>query len=269
MRLAARVVAVMLGVLAPYAAALASSTASDRISVGGSGSHYTVTGDSGSSEALAWLHNFDTDTLLAIGAEHQKLAAAHWSFGSLTGSMSRELGNGRYTFSAEAHEGAGDDGPKPFHYRIEAGGVTGTYFHQLSVQLEERRIDVETLHGNLPKIGISYLVTPHWLLSASRADSAGGNLGTQLTSARIDHYSRLVNLLAGASYGRASPIIINELGLVSPGDILREEYVGASRTFARRTDVTLTADYINLSGSKRLTLTLNFIIRLGSLGPRK
>src|SRR5262249_341378 len=155
--------------------------------------------------SIGWLHNFDANTLLTLGAEHQRLGVAHWTFGSVTGAASSELGNGRYTLSGEAHEGAGEDGPNSLQYKIEALQITGTYFHRLSVQLEARRIDVETLHGNLPKITLSYLWTPQWATSFARANSAGGNLGTQLNSLRIDHYGKSVNWLAGGSYGRASP----------------------------------------------------------------
>jgi len=266
MTVTGRTMTAILGVLAPCAVALAGSTSSDRISLTGNGSTLTGT-NGGEGGSFDWLHNFDADTLLTLGAEHQRLGVAHWTFGSVSGAMNSELGDGRYTFSGEAHEGAGQDGPHSLQYRIEALQVTGTYFHRLSVQLEARRIDVETLHGNLPKVTLTYLWTPHWATSLARSDSAGGNLGTVLTSLRIDHYGKSVNLLAGASYGRASPIII-ALGIVSPGHILREGYFGASRTFARRTDVTLTGDYLNLSGSKRATLTLSFMFHLGSLeGP--
>lgn len=259
-----RAAAVLVGLLAPYAVSAATSTAADRISVIGNGSTLTGT-DGGEGGSLTWLHNFNTDTLLTVGAEHQRLGVAHWTFGSLSGSVAREIGGGRYNFYAEGHEGAGEDGPHALHYRIEAVGASGTYFHQLTVLLEARRIDVETTHGNLPKIGVSYLWSPQWLTSVTFQDSAGGNLGTELTGLRVDHYSQAVNLLAGGVYGRASPTILS-LGIVSPGHILREGYVGASKTFGRRTDVSLTTDFLNLSGSKRWTLTLGFMFHLGSLG---
>jgi hypothetical protein len=259
-----RAAAVLAGLLAPLTVNAATSTSSDRISVIGDGSTLTGT-DGGEGGSLTWLHNFNTDTLLTLGAEHQRLGDAHWTFGSLSGSVSKEIGTGRYNFYAEGHEGAGEDGPHALHYRIEAVGASGTYFHQVTVLLEARRIDVETTHGWLPKIGISYLITPQWLTSVTFQDSAGGNLGTELTSIRVDHYNKAVNLLAGAVYGRASPTII-DLGIVSPGHILREGYAGASKTFGRRTDVTLTTDFLNLSGSKRWTWTLGFMFHLGSLG---
>jgi hypothetical protein len=263
----ARAITAMLGLLAPCAAALASSTSSDRISLSGNGSTLTGT-DGGEGGSIGWLHNFNPDAILTLGAEHQRIGDAHWSFGSLTGAISSELGNGRYTFSGEVHEGSGENGVRPLKYEIEVLQVTGTYFHRLSTQLEVQRIDVDTLHGNLPKITISYLWSPHWLTSFSRSDSAGGNLGTQLDSLRIDRYGKHVNLLLGGSYGRASLIIIDGFNFVAPGHILREGYLGASKLFARRTEVTLTGDYQNLSGSKRATLTLSFMFHLGSLEAR-
>jgi hypothetical protein len=264
MRSATRALATTLVLLGPWVAA--SSTAEDRIAASASGSTLTDT-DGGAGESIGWLHNFNPDAIITMGAEHQKLGDAQWTFGSLSGSLTRELGDGRYGFYAEGHEGAGDDGPHPFHYHIEAAGVTGTWLHRLTLQFEDRRVDVETTHGNLPKVGLSYLWTQHWLTSVSYANSITGNLGTRLTAVRVDRYNPLVNFLAGAAYGPASPAILNlQNGIVSPGHLLREEYVGASKTFARRTDVTLTADYLDLSGIKRATLTLSCIFRLGSLG---
>jgi|KBSMisStaDraftv2_1062788.scaffolds.fasta_scaffold149824_2 hypothetical protein len=268
MMFTARPITALLGLLSPCAVALASSTSSDRIALTGNGSTLTGT-NGGEGGAIGWLHNFNPDAIITLGAEHQRIGDAYWSFGTLTGAISSELGNGRYTFSGEAHEGSGKNGVRPLKYEIEALQATATYFHRLSVQLEVQRIDVDTLHGNLPEITVSYLWTPHWLTSFSRSDSAGGNLGTQLDSLRIDRYGKHVNLIVGGSYGRASLIIIDGLGVVAPGHILREGYIGASKLFAQRTEVTLTGDYQNLSGSKRATVTLSFMFHLGSLEARR
>lgn len=255
----------VLVLIAPGAAA--ASTSVDRIAVSGDGA--TLSGTSGGGGgSLNWLHNFDPDALVTLGGEHQKLGPAHWSFGSLSGALTRPLGDGRYTFSAEAHEGSGVDGIHPFKYHIEAAGVTGTYFHQLSAMLEYRYIDVETTHGHLPKLQLSYLWTPHWQTTASYAVSAGGNLGSRLGSLRVDHYSPVVNLLAGGIYGQASATLLG-VHIPIPGNVLREGYAGVSKTFARRTDVTLTGDFQNLSGTKRTTVTLAFVFRLGSLGANR
>jgi hypothetical protein len=254
-------------VLTPCVVVGAASTSDDRIALSAQGSSLTGTSGGGGG-SVGWLHNFDADSLAAVAVEHQVIANAHWTFGSLSGSWSRGSGDERHSIYGEAHEGAGDDGPHAFHYSIVAAGVIGTYFHRLSAQLEDRRIDIERTHGNLPKVGLSYLWNPHYLTSVSYAYTVSGNLGTHLTSARIDKYGSSLNLLAGVSFGQASPAVLNlQTGIVSPGRTLKEGYVGVSKPLSHlRSELTLVADYLDLSGSKRATVTLNYIFHVGGAG---
>src|SRR5258708_16524808 len=90
------------------------------------------------------------------------------------------------------------------HSIVEAG-VVGTYFHRLSVQLDDRQYEVEKTHGNLPKLGLSYLCNPHVLTTVSYAHSVSGNLGTHLTAGRIDGYGPKVNFLAVVAFVHVSP----------------------------------------------------------------
>lgn len=251
--------------LASSAALAAVSTADDRIAASANGS--TLTGTNGGAGAsLAWLHNFDAATLLSGAVEYQALSVAHWTFGSVTGAATRGPDNQRYTFSGEAHEGAGDDGPKSFDYHIEAVGVTGTYFHKLSAQLEDKRIDVETSHGNLPKFGLSYLWSRHFQTAVAYQHSVSGNLGTRLWTGRVDEYGPTVNFLVGAAVGKVSANVLN-LGIEIPGTQLHEGYVGVVKPFpSARSELTFIADYQNLSGTKRATLTLNYIFHVGATG---
>lgn len=276
MRIAPLAIAVAVtGVLAPGAAPGADSTAiapasDDRIVLSADGETLTGT-NGGGGGSVGWLHNFDADTLAGIAAEHQTLFTSHWTFGSVNGAITRGAGDTRYSVYGDAHEGAGDDGPHAFHYSIEAVGVIGTFYRRLSVQLEDKRIDVETIHGNLPKVGLSYLWDPHLLTSLSYMYSLNGNLGTRLTGARIDKYGSSVNLLAGAAFGQASPVILgtvgSELVVLAPGHRLKEGYVGIDKLFPHlRSDLSLVADYQDLSGSKRATLTLTYIFHLGNNG---
>jgi hypothetical protein len=241
------------------------STADDRIAVSANGG--TLTGTNGGAGAsVAWLHNFDAATLLSAAAEYQALSSAHWTFGSLSGSLTRGPDAQRYTLYGEAHEGAGDDGPRAFSYHIEAAGVFGTFSHRLSAQLEDKRIDVETSHGNLPKFGLSYLWGPHLQTAVAYQHSVNGNLGTRLTTARIDEYGATVNFLVGAAVGQVSPSVLN-LAISIPGTQLHEGYVGVSKPFAHlRSVLTLIADYQDLSGTKRATVTLNYIFHVGATG---
>lgn len=259
--------AAAMALLAPYAACGADSTATDRISASASGSTLTGT-NGGAGESAGWLHNFDPDSIIALGAEHQSLSVAHWSFGSVSGAVTRGDANARYTLSADVHEGAGDNGPRAFHYSIAGAGIAATYFQRLSIQVEDRRIDVDTTHGNLPKAGLSYLWSPHWQTSISYADTVSGNLGTRLTSARVDKYGTAVNVFGGGSFGKASPDVLNLEGqIIAPGHTLREGYVGVSHSFGHaRHDVTLIVDYLDLSGSKKATLTLNYVFHVQAVG---
>ena len=241
----------------------AADTSDDRIAVSADGSTLTGT-DGGWGASLGWLHNFDANTLAGVAVEHQTLSVAHWTFGSLNGALTVGPDGQRYTVYGDVHEGDGDDGPHSFHYGIEALGVVGTYFRQLSVQVEDKQIDVESTHGNLPKLGLSYLWNPHLLTSVSYAYSVDGNLGTRLTSVRIDTYGPNVNFLAGAAYGPAAAAVLG-IDLTIPARRLKEGYVGAAKPLPHlRSEVTLVADYQDLSGSKRATLTLNYVFHVGA-----
>jgi hypothetical protein len=267
MKIASLLATTVLGSIVALSPAVGqTSTSGDRIAVSADGSTLTGT-DGGAGASLGWLHNFDASTLAGIAIEHQGLSDAHWTFASLNGSMAVGPANQRYTFYGEAHEGAGDDGPRAFHYRIEAAGVVGTFDSKLSALIEDRRIDVETTHGNLPKVGLTYLWTPHLSTSAAYQDSVSGNLGTRLKSVRVDTYGATVNLLGGVAWGPTSPVVFNlPTGLVSTQvRQLKEGYVGASKPFPKlRSDLTIVADYLDLAGIKKATLTLTYIFHVGS-----
>jgi hypothetical protein len=242
-------------------------TTDDRIALSADGSTLSHT-DGGGGGSVAWLHNFDPNTLVGVAAEHQELSVSHWTFGSVNGALTFGPEGQRYAAYAEAHEGAGDDGPHPFHYSIEAVGLSGSYFHRLTALLEDKQIDVESTHGNLPKIGLSYLWNPHLQTSISYSYSVSGNLGTRLPSIRLDTYGPNLNYLAGAAYGPASAAVLG-IDFTVPVRRLKEAYVGVSKPLRHlHSDITLVADYQDLSGSKRTTITLNYIVHVGASAAR-
>jgi hypothetical protein len=240
------------------------STADDRIVVSADGT--TLTGTNGGGGAsLGYLHNFDPSTIVGIAVEHQVLAVAQWTFASVNGSATIGPDKQRYSFYGEAHEGQGRDAGRAFDYKIEALGVIGTFDHRLSAQIEDRRIDVESTHGNLPKVGLAYLWGPHLMTTAAYQYSVSGNLGTRLPSVRVDSYWATVNLLAGVSWGPTSPVVFNlPTGLVSQVRQLKEGYIGASKPFPKvRGELTVVADYLDLAGIKKASLTLSYIFHVG------
>jgi hypothetical protein len=246
----------------PALNAAPTATSADRIALSADGSTLPGT-NGGGGGSIGWLHNFDADTLAGVAVEHQEISVAHWTFASVNGFLTRALGNARYSFYGEAHEGAGDDGPHAFKYSIVAAGVVGTYFNRLSVQLDDRQYEVEKTHGNLPKLGLSYQWNPRVLTTISYADSVSGNLGTHLTAGRIDLYGSKVSFLGGVAFGQVSPTVLG-LQLVIPGKSLSEGYVGVTKHLPNtRGDLTLVVDYQDLSGSGRVAVMLNYIFPVG------
>ena len=256
-----RVGSTLLGMLF---AAVACAATDDRISATLNGGSLSGT-NGGIGEAVGWIHAFDADLLASAGVEHQNLYTAQWTFGSLLGSVGHTWGTTRFNAYGEAHEGAGTDGPRHFHYQIEALGVSGTFFSHLTALFEDRELDVPPTRGNLPKVSLAYLWNPRWLTTASFSSSVSGNLGTHLGSLRADHYASPFNMLGGIAYGRASPTVLNvDTGLIIPGQLLKEVFIGFSKPFPRvRGELTVVGDYLDLAGSRRATLTLSYIFHIG------
>ncbi len=265
----------------------APSTVDDRIALSGNGTTQTNTSGGGGG-SIAWIHNFDSDTILGIGAEHEKLDVSHWNFGILNGAVTRGAGDARYTVYGDARAGSGRDGHKYFKYLVGTAGVTGTYFHRLSLTLEDKQFNVETTHGNLPKLQAAYLWNPHLQTTVSYAYSFGGNLGTRLGTARVDAYFKPLNFFAGGAIGQASPSVLG-VGFTAPPEHLKEGYVGATKSIPPwRSDLSLIVDYQHLSGgtgttttniggveiidffnirpSRRWTATLNYVFHIGHYG---
>ncbi|HUE47736.1 MAG TPA: hypothetical protein VMO54_00895, partial [Steroidobacteraceae bacterium] len=119
----------------------------------------TLTGGSGGGGAsAAWVGSIGPDAVLGAGAEYQQIANAHWTTGNFSGSLGLP-GQLKTHLYVEAHEGAGDIGNHPFHYNVVSGGLLGQLTPEVTLQLEERYIDIDTSHGSLPKLGLTYRIT--------------------------------------------------------------------------------------------------------------
>ena len=224
----------------------------------------TLTGaNGGGGGEIAWAHTFGPGTTASIAGDYQTIAGSHWEFGSLTGSVGWGPASTRWTAYGEGHVGSGNTGTHPFDYGVYVAGVSATFSGHYTVQLETRQIDIDTSHGNLPKIGLAMLVTRRLLASVSYAKSVTGNLDTELLTARIDHYGSTVNWLAGVAGGHAAPAVVNiNTGATGPAPRLKEGFAGIVRTWPR-TELSLLADYLDLEGTKRITLTLSCTLHLG------
>ena len=235
---------------------LAAATADERLVFSVDGS--TLSSDGGGSGGSAtWLHYFGAGNVLGAGAEYQQIANAHWTTGALSGSVGLGHSQARPRLYAEVHAGGGDIGTHAFNYLLAVAGVFGTLTPRFSVQLEERRIDIDTSHGNLPKLGLLFKVTSRLLATASYAHSAGGNLGTRLSSLRLDYAGSEFGGMAGVVWGPATPAAFNLFGQnLTPGSSLSEGFAGVTRSVGR-TQWLVVGDYQNVAGTRRATLTLN------------
>ena len=241
----------------------AAAAAEDRLVFSANGS--TLTGDHGGGGAAAtWLRQFDSGSLIGLGAEYETIYNSHWTLGNFNGALALSPGGVKTSLYAEAHLGAGDTAGEPFHYTNVAAGFISALTPWLSVQLEERYIDIEPSRGNLPKLGLSFRLAPALLASVSYAQSFGGNLDTKLGTARLDYSGTQFSWLVGGAYGPVAPRVLNLIGqTVGPAKTLKEGFVGAGRSFGR-TDWQLIADYQDLEGFKRTTITLNCTLHLGT-----
>ncbi|MGQ0833748.1 MAG: hypothetical protein ACT4O5_02310 [Gammaproteobacteria bacterium] len=271
MKLPAAALATWLAVTLCPAPAAAAEThqPDDRLILGASGS--TLTGASGGGSAsVGWLHSVNAGTLIGVGVDYQTIADAHWTFASVTGSLTRGAeSSAPLSLYGEIHEGSGRIAGRNFNYSILAIGASRTIAKGLYLQLEDRQIDVDTTHGNLPKLGLSYLWNPRLLTGLSYAHTVGGNLGTELLSARMDYYGKGLNFLAGGAVGQAAPAVFNlQTGVTTPGPTLKQVFLGFAKPYSRA-ELTLVGDYLDVADSERVTLSLSCIVHLRARGASK
>jgi hypothetical protein len=244
------------------APAQGSAPPDDRLIFGANGSRLTG-GSGGGGAAVTWLHGLNAGTLIGVGAEHQTIANSHWTLGSLTGGVTLGTESGpRTNLFGELREGAGDIAGRHFTYSLVVLGASRTLSRGLSLQLEDRQIDIDTSHGNLPRIGFTYAWNPKLQSALGYAHSVGGNLGTELLSARIDFFGARTSFLAGAAVGKAAPAVLNlQTGIEGPAPTLKQVFVGFARPYSR-TNLQLVADYLKLANSERITLSLTCTLPL-------
>jgi hypothetical protein len=222
---------------------------------------HTLTNTNGGWGASAmWIHNFSADTLVGIGGEHQDLAEARWSFGKLSFNHGFGESQDRTNLYFDASAGSGDDNAHSYDYLIGTVGLYQSLTKQLTLQLEDKQINVDTSHGNLPKLGLQYLWSPQFATSVAYAHSVSGSLDTRLVMGRVDGYTKTMNVFAGLANGQAAPIVTGLApGTPVPGFILHQYYIGVGRAFSRA-DTTAVLDYVRLGTSNHWTLTFNMML---------
>lgn len=220
--------------------------------------------DEGYGGSLGFLHYFTPGTLAGIGAEYQSIAGSDWTFGSLRGAFGFGDPATKTTLFGEANQGKGEDETdRSFDYGVYVLGVSQSFTPKFSLQLESRQIEVDRSHGNLPKLGITYVWSPQFVTNVAYANSVGGNIGTELTSARIDYYGSFLNVFFGGATGTADPVVLNlQPGVILPVSDVDEGFIGFGKIF-RRGEVQLLGDYLESGNSKKYTVTLSFTAYIG------
>lgn len=236
----------------------------NRLTLSLSGAHQEDVSESGGG-SLNYLHYLTPNALFGVGAEHQFIEDATITFGSARAAWGRGEAGSRTTFVGEALYGEGDDDGREFDYQVYAGSITQGITTKLSFEVEARDFDIDTTHGLLPKLGVSYLWSPRFLTYVSYAKSVSGNLGTELTTGRIDYYGSAVNLKLGGASGRANPTVIL-FGLDDrriPATRTHQAYAGIGKTF-KRGEFQFLVDYLETGDVEKVTVTLSFTAYLGA-----
>jgi hypothetical protein len=254
-------------------AAAASATAAEvdarpfnKLTLSGSKSTFVDTDLDGGGYAGSYLHYFTPDFLAGFGVDHTYVEDSKLTYGSVRAAWGRGGPASRFTIVGEYYNGEGDDVGRKFDYEVAVLGISQSITSKFSIQLETREIDIDTTNGNLPKLGLTYVWSPQFVTNISYAQSVSGNLGTELTSARMDYYGKHLNVLFGGSTGTANPaVLVLAPGVVLPASQSKEGFLGFSKVF-KRGEVTLLGDYLDVSGTEKVTVTLNFTAYLGSRG---
>jgi len=235
----------------------------DRLTLTANGSTLSAA-SGGRGASVGWLRSLRSAAMIGLGVEHQSIADARWTFASVNGGLTRMSTAGRnINVHGEIQRGSGDDTGRAFSYAVTAAGVAGTVTDRLSLRFESRDIDVDRSDGNLVELGSSFLWNARFSTDVAYALSISGNLGTELVTTRTDYYGERFRVLFGAAFGEAAPSVVNLApGLLVPdGSRLRQIFGGVSKRLERG-ELLAVADYLDLGGSERATLTISYSIPL-------
>ena len=235
----------------------------DRLTLTANGSTLSAA-SGGRGASVGWLRSLRGQGMIGAGVEHQSIADAHWTFGSVNGAWTRVSPAGRpLNLHAEIQRGSGEDTGREFSHSVTAAGVTGAVTDRVSLRFETREIDIDLSDGNLLELGLAFVWNTRFLTDVAYARSVSGNLGTELVATRTDYYGERFRVVFGAAFGEAAPSVVNlQPGLTVPdGSSLRQIFAGVSKPLGRG-ELLGVADLLELGGSERATLTISYAIPL-------
>jgi hypothetical protein len=240
----------------------APAAADQRVIISGEWASLTG-GIHGGGGAATWVGSPWPGVIASAGGDYHTLGDANWSYGSLAAAVTGTGAGPHTTFLADVHEGSGTEPLRSFNYSIVAAGLSRPVLDRLTLQVEDRQIDVDTSHLNLPKLTATWLVNHRWLGALAYAHAVGGNLHSDYVLARVDYQGPQAGFFAGAAAGRTAPIVLNlPVGVAAINSTLREAFAGASRSVGH-VDLLLVGDYVQFGAITRFTVTAACTVHLG------
>ena len=211
-------------------------------------------GADGQAASIDWVHARD-ELIVSGGLTHKSIGAAEWTVGRLGAAVDVAP---RLKLSGEVEWGPAQwDGVNDTTFRALAQ-LTYIASDRLFLAFDDQYFDVERSHGHLLSAKLTYLPVRALALETRFSQSAGGNLDTQLVSARLDYFAKL-HPFAGAARGRSSPGVFEVA--TGSGDDLRQFFFGIGIPVAG-SELTLMSEWLELGDARQQITTLILAVPL-------
>jgi len=216
--------------------------------------HADDSGVGGEAASIDWVHSQDA-LIVDLGLTHKSIGNAEWTVGRLGAAFDIAP---RLKLSGEVECGPAEwDGVDDIYFRALAQ-LTFTASDRLFLAFDDQYFDVERSHGHLLSAKLAYLPVRALALETRFSQSAGGNLDTQLVSARLDYFAKL-HPFAGAARGRSAPGVFEVA--TGSGDDLRQFFFGIGIPVAG-SELTLMSEWLELGDARQQIITLILAVPL-------
>ena len=224
----------------------------DAILLTGESYDFSSTTAGGHGGAVDWLHCASSRWSTSAGLAAYSVADTRWQVGKAGATF-------RYwpdlTAYASVTAGAGDSGSRGFNYFSSSEGVIVKVEDGIYLKTEHQYFDIDSLHGNLIKIGLQVQLAPAASFELIAGRSIGGNLKSEYGGGRLDVETGKGRVFVGAATGRFAPRVFDvATGVRLPDSISRQWYGGASIPLGG-IDVIVAYDSQTVENVRRQTLT--------------
>lgn len=213
----------------------------------------------GGGGSLDWIHVDGDGSTLSGGVASYSLGDSRWTYGRAVGAWRIDE---RLIVEGQANLGAGHSTAMSFDYRVIGAGIDYRVVPEVWLKGEDKFVDIGTSRGHLLRIGALLVPTRRVSFDLGYARSVGGNLRSELKSARVDWLIREARLFTGYTRGRSVPDLFGiDVGNGVPNQALRDWFIGFALSFSRW-ELTGALDTIDVNASRRRTLTVSIKVPL-------